>query len=88
MYTTEINYSNDIFGEFVNSAETKSIVLSIEDIPTHMYCIGGTKSGKTTLIRVILKHLELSNLSGNFPNAFILIDPKGSWSQILYRIPV
>jgi len=45
-----LNYSNKLFyGNFINSAETQSIVLSTDDIPTHMYLVGGTKSGKTTL---------------------------------------
>ena len=83
---TTLNYTNELFyGNFVNSAETKSIVLSTDDIPTHMYLVGGTKSGKTTLIRALVKHLEHSNLIGNFPNAFILIDPKGSDSYDFIR---
>ena len=81
-----LNYDEpNFYGNFIHSAETKSIVLSTEDIPTHMYAVGGTKSGKTTLIRAIAKHLELSNISGNFPNAFILIDPKGSDSYDFLR---
>jgi len=81
-----ISYEKDNFyGNFVHSAETKSIVLSTDDIPTHMYMVGGTKSGKTTLIRTILKHLEFSNLNGNYPNSFILIDPKGSDSYDFIR---
>ena len=81
-----LNYDEaKFYGNFVHSAETKSIVLSPEDIPTHMYAVGGTKSGKTTLIRAIAKHLELSNIQGNFPNAFILIDPKGSDSYDFIR---
>ena len=74
-----LNYSPvNFYGEFVNSAETQSIVLSTDDFPTHLYIVGGTRSGKTTLVRSIAKHLELSNLSGKYPNSFILIDPKGS----------
>lgn len=81
-----LNYDmNNFYGNFVNSAQTKSIVLSPEDIPTHMYAVGGTKSGKTTLIRAIAKHLEHSNIIGNFPNSFILIDPKGSDSYDFIR---
>ncbi len=76
---------SNFYGNFINSAETKSIVLSTDDIPTHLYMVGGTKSGKTTLIRAILKHLEYSNISGNYPNSFILIDPKGSDSYDFVR---
>ena len=74
-----------IFGNFVQSAETKSVVLSTEDIPTHLYAVGGTKSGKTTLIRSIAKHLEMANLYNTFPNSFIFIDPKGADSYDFLR---
>jgi|APSaa5957512535_1039671.scaffolds.fasta_scaffold03904_5 hypothetical protein len=81
-----LNYNeSEFYGNFVHSAETKSIVLSTDDIPTHLYMVGGTKSGKTTLIRAIAKHLELSNIKNNFPNAFIFIDPKGSDSYDFLR---
>ena len=83
--TTLAYDKSNFYGNFINSAETKSIVLSTEDIPTHMYMVGGTKSGKTTLIRAILKHLEYSNIYGNYPNSFILIDPKGSDSYDFIR---
>lgn len=67
-----------MLGKFVHAAQTKSVVISPEDIPTHMYAVGGTGSGKTTLIRTLAKHLELANISGTYPNSFIFIDPKGS----------
>ena len=70
--------ASSFFGDFVSSAETKSVVLSKSDFPTHMYLVGGTGSGKTTLLRGIAKHLEMSNINGNFPNSFIFVDPKGS----------
>ncbi|MBA4719409.1 MAG: hypothetical protein HRO68_10085 [Nitrosopumilus sp.] len=69
--------SSEFFGNLVNSAKTKSVVISPRDIPTHVYAVGGTGSGKTTLIRAYAKHLEMANISGNFPNSFIFIDPKG-----------
>ncbi len=67
----------DFFGMLTPSRQ-QSIVLSPNDIPTHIYAVGGTKSGKTTLIRCIAKHMEMANMHNTFPNAFILVDPKGS----------
>ena len=65
------------YGEMVKSADEQCSVISPEDFSRHVYCVGGTGSGKTSLIREIAKHLEVSNLNGTFPNAFIYLDPKG-----------
>lgn len=82
----ELPPPHPMFGapEYDASAE-RGVVLAPSDIPTHMYLTGGTKSGKTTLIRCIAKHLEMANLRKTFPNAFIFIDPKGSDSYDLLR---
>jgi len=75
-----------MFGAADHDASSgRGIVLSPSDIPTHIYMTGGTKSGKTTLIRCIAKHMEMANLRGTFHNAFIFIDPKGSDSYDLLR---
>jgi len=66
------------FGKIIHAAETKSVVLSPEDIATHLYGVAATKGGKTTLVRAIAKHLEMANLNNVFPNSFIFVDPKGS----------
>ena len=68
----------EFFGKMVEASAEQAVVLSTADIATHLYVVGGTKSGKTTMIRCIAKHMELANLSGEFPNAFIVVDPKGS----------
>jgi len=65
------------YGEMVKSSDEQCSVISPEDFSRHIYCVGGTGSGKTSLIREIAKHLEVSNLNGTFPNAFIYLDPKG-----------
>ena len=52
-------------------------MISPEDFSRHIYCVGGTGAGKTTLIRQIAKHLEISNLNQTFSNSFIYLDPKG-----------
>jgi len=61
--------------------EEQSAIISPIDFSRHIYCVGGTGSGKTSLIRVIAKHLEESNLNGTFPNSFIYLDPKGEDSE-------
>jgi hypothetical protein len=65
------------YGEIVKSADEVCSVISPEDFSRHIYCVGGTGSGKTSLIREVAKHLEVSNLNETFPNAFIYLDPKG-----------
>ncbi len=76
----------DMFGQpGLGASVMQGVVLSPEDLQTHIYITGGTKSGKTTIIRDIGKHLELANLRGTFPNAFIFIDPKGSDSYDFLR---
>ena len=73
------------FGNIVHSAETKSVVLSPEDISTHLYALAATKGGKTTLNRGIAKHLEMANINNTFQNSFIFVDPKGSDSYDFLR---
>ena len=65
------------YGGIVKSIDEKCSVVFTEDFSRHIYCVGATGSGKTSLIREIAKHLEISNLNGTFPNAFIYLDPKG-----------
>ena len=69
------------YGTQCNLVEEQSAIISPIDFSRHIYCVGGTGSGKTSLIRVIAKHLETSNLNGEFPNAFIYLDPKGEDSE-------
>ena len=69
------------YGTQHNLVEEQSAIISPIDFSRHIYCVGGTGSGKTSLIRVIAKHLEISNLNGTFPNSFIYLDPKGEDSE-------
>ena len=71
------NDDNFLYGSLVKSTDEQSAVISPEDFSRHIYAVGGTGAGKTTLIRQIAKHLEASNLNGVFPNSFIYLDPKG-----------
>ena len=66
-----------IYGNLVQSTNHDCAVISPEDFSRHIYCVGGTGAGKTTLIRQIAKHLEISNLNETFSNSFIYLDPKG-----------
>ena len=65
------------YGVTVKSTDHQCSVISPIDFSRHGYIVGGTGSGKTTLMRIIAKHLEESNLNGTFPNSFIYLDPKG-----------
>jgi hypothetical protein len=47
------------------------------DLKQMMYLIGATGTGKTTIERNLAKSLELANLTGRYPNAFIYLDVKG-----------
>ena len=73
------------YGTQCNLVDEQSAIISPIDFSRHIYCVGGTGSGKTSLIRVIAKHLEEANLNGTFPNAFIYLDPKGEDSEKFIR---
>ena len=77
--------STGFFGRQTEASAGQGVVLSGADIQTHIYVVGATKSGKTTMIRCIAKHMEMANLQGAYPNAFILVDPKGSDSYDFLR---
>ncbi len=66
------------YGRPAEASSVQGVVISPRDLQTHLYMVGGTKSGKTTLIRCIAKHMEMANIHGTFRNAFIFVDPKGS----------
>ena len=52
----------DFFGTTVRSTETNTVVLAPEDLGRHMYLLGASGSGKSSLVRVIFKHLEMANI--------------------------
>jgi len=70
-----------LYGTQCNLVDEQSAIISPIDFSRHIYCVGGTGSGKTSLIRVIAKHLEEANLNETFPNSFIYLDPKGEDSE-------
>lgn len=65
------------YGQQVKVVQKQAAVISPVDFSRHIYAVGGTGSGKTSLIREIAKHLEESNRNETFPNSFIYLDPKG-----------
>ena len=69
------------WGRTVRSKDAEAAVVSPSDFATHLYAVGGSGSGKTSLIRLLAKHLEAWNDSGEFPSAFIYVDPKGDDSR-------
>lgn len=59
------------------SRDIGGVVISPADFANHLYLVGGSGSGKTSLVRALAKHLEAWNDNEIFPNAFIYVDPKG-----------
>ena len=68
------------WGAQERSKDIGAAVVSKADFATHLYAVGASGSGKTSLIRLLAKHLEAWNGSG-FPNAFVYVDPKGDDSH-------
>ena len=52
--------------EYVSSA-IDAVTVSPNDFAHHIYAPGGTGSGKSSVIKVLLKHLEMSNIYGSLP---------------------
>ena len=70
-----------IWGQMKKSKDIDAAVISPADFATHVYGVGASGSGKTSLIRLLAKHLEAWNNNGAFPNSFIYVDPKGDDSH-------
>ncbi len=73
------------WGVVVPSKDEDAAVISPADFATHVYAVGASGSGKTSLVRVIAKHLEVWNENGTMRNAFIYVDPKGDDSHKFVR---
>ena len=72
------------WGIAARSKDAGAAVVSPSDFATHVYAVGASGSGKTSLIRLLAKHLEAWNGRG-FPNAFVYVDPKGDDSHKFVR---
>ena len=74
-----------VWGEIAKSKEADAAVVSPADFANHLYAVGASGSGKTSLIRILAKHLEEWNNTGKFHNAFVYVDPKGDDSHKFVR---
>lgn len=70
-----------IWGVVQKSKDIDATVISPGDFANHLYGVGASGSGKTSLIRLFAKHLEAWNNNDTFANAFIYVDPKGDDSH-------
>ena len=73
------------FGQLTHSDDTHGCTIHPEDLARHTYIIGTTGAGKTTIIRLLCKHLEMANFQDVFNSAFIFVDPKGSDSTAFLK---
>ena len=73
------------WGGMARSRDIGGVVVSPADFANHLYVVGASGSGKTSLIRILAKHLESWNDNGRFQNAFVYVDPKGDDSHKFIR---
>ena len=79
----------ETFGKRVS--KKPQMILSDDDISTHVYITGRTGSGKSSIIKAIAKHLERSNskaLSGESDwtgDSFVYFDLKGDDAESMVR---
>ena len=55
------------FGREHASSDVDAVTVSPADFTRHVYIPGGTGSGKSSVIRVIAKHLEMTNIYASLP---------------------
>lgn len=60
-------------------------MISPADFANHVYLVGASGSGKTSLVRIMAKHLEEWNRNGTLQSAFVYVDPKGDDSEKFVR---
>ncbi|HET8720256.1 MAG TPA: TraM recognition domain-containing protein, partial [Candidatus Nitrosotenuis sp.] len=73
------------FGCLSDSLDENGAGLSPDDLSRHVYILGSTGCGKSTLIRNLYKHLECANHTGVLANSSIYIDIKDEDSKLLLR---
>lgn len=74
--TNELDQSQ--YGILKNSPKNRVTGINPFDFLLHTYVLASTGSGKTSLIRNMIKHLEAANQKGVFTCAVIYLDMKGS----------
>ncbi|CDI06327.1 type IV secretory system conjugative DNA transfer family protein [Candidatus Nitrosotenuis uzonensis] len=73
------------FGNLSNMLRDNVIGIAPEDLSRHVYVLGGTGSGKTSLIRNLYKHLEEANHSKLLSSSLIYIDVKDEDANLFLR---
>lgn len=69
----------------LSSTQNGTVGLSPADLSRHAYILGGTGSGKSTLIRNLYKHLECANHTGTLKSSAIYIDVKDEDALLFLR---
>ena len=69
----------------VKNIDLNGPTISPEDLSRHVYLVGGSGCGKTTLIRHLAKHLEIANLNGTASSSLIYIDVKDEDAKLFLR---
>ncbi len=73
------------FGFLSSSLNEQTVGLAPDDLSRHVYILGGTGSGKSTLIRNLYKHLECANYTKTLANSAIYIDVKDEDAKLFLR---
>jgi len=73
------------FGILSNTLHDGVVGITPEDISRHIYILGGTGSGKSTLIRSLYKHLECANYTGVLSSSIVYIDVKDEDAKLFLR---
>jgi predicted transcriptional regulator len=73
------------FGHLSNSLHDNVVGIALDDLTRHVYVLGGTGSGKSTLIRNLYKHLECANYTNTLLNSTIYIDVKDEDAKLFLR---
>ena len=73
------------FGYAVNSLRENVTGIGPDDLSRHVYVLGSTGSGKSTLIRNLYKHLEIANQTDTLINSSIYIDIKDVDAKLFLR---
>lgn len=86
MFFCRLSYDSVMgFGDLSNMLQDNVIGIAPEDLSRHVYILGGTGSGKTTLIRNLYKHLEQANYTNVLSNSMIYIDVKDEDAELFLR---
>ena len=63
----DLNAYYEMFGCPVDSIKAKALTASASDFSRHVYVLGPTGSGKSSIIKCFAKHLEMANIYASMP---------------------